>query len=88
MTSIPTIDKVKKYFPFIHIAWIRTFWVLIFCVIHKGTVNLNKCKKAMPLALEEPTLSLDAAYLSFLSVYWTILLPIVIFLKYLFIEKT
>ena len=62
MTSIPTIDKVKKYFPFIHIAWIRTFWVLIFCVIHKGTVNLNKCKKAMPLALEEPTLSLDAAY--------------------------
>lgn len=62
MTAIPTSNEIKKYFPFIHKAFVNIFVALLFVIIRKGTVNLNKAKKPLALALGVKGLSLNAAY--------------------------
>ena len=62
MELIPTTAEIKKFFPHIPVAFVRTFLGLLFCVITKSTVNLNKCKKALGKGLKQPELSTDAAY--------------------------
>ena len=62
MTVLPTCDEIKQYFPFTHKAFVKIFVALLFIIIHKSTVNLNKAKKSLALALGVKGLSLDAAY--------------------------
>ena len=62
MTNIPTSDEVKEYFPFIHQAFVKVFLALLFLVIREGTVNLNKAKKSLGLALGVKGLNQKAAY--------------------------
>lgn len=62
MTVLPTSNEIKQYFPFIHKALVNIFIALLFIIIHKSTVNLNKAKKSLGLALGIKGLSLDAAY--------------------------
>lgn len=62
MTNLPTPDQVKAYFPDFRICRLRVFTALLYCIITKSTVNLNKCKKAFGRGLGDPTIDLENAY--------------------------
>lgn len=62
MEFIPTNAEIRHFFPHIPVAFVRTFIGLLYCVITKSTVNLNKCKKVLGKGIKKPELSTNAAY--------------------------
>ena len=62
MLTIPTSSKIKEYFPQFRICIVRVFCALLYCIIEKGTVNLNTCKKSFGKAVNQKNIKLETAY--------------------------
>lgn len=60
--TIPTNSEIKAYFPHIRICLVKVFYVLVYCVLKRNTVNLNICKKYMGEALGQKGINTDSAY--------------------------
>jgi len=62
MFSTPTTDEIKAYFPYFQIRRLDVFCAIVFCIIQKQTVNINKLKNAFGRAYNIKDVNVESVY--------------------------
>lgn len=69
MKQLPSLCKVKQYFPNHRICLVKTLLLLLGCILRSCSVNLNKCKQSAPLILGDKKLKLSSVYIRFIRFF-------------------
>jgi len=67
--QLPSLGKVKKYFPYHRIEYVSNFLLLSNCIFLAKSVNLNKCKKKAAILTQDSTVNVANVYARFIRFF-------------------
>jgi len=69
MKQLPSLCKVKQYFPYHRICLLKTFILLLGCILRSSSVNLNNCKQSAPIITADKLLKISNVYARFIRFF-------------------
>lgn len=67
--QLPSIDKVKKFFPYHRIEYVSNFLLLGNSIFLAKSVNLSKCKKQVGILTQDSTVNVANVYAKFIRLF-------------------
>lgn len=67
--QLPSIDKVKQFFPYHRIEYVANFLLLSNCIFLSKSVNLSKCKKQVGILTQDSGVNVVNIYAKFIRLF-------------------